>query len=130
MSPALSRSRRRRPSERRRQHRRSRVYPLDELGRLTLTAKGAGRCVVTDDTAGMFAAVHGDVLTAPNDARTAPTPDTDLLLNQPCPARSFTRSVTCRWRIRERRRALAELRCRVPIAVISDDDVGQVLSVL
>ncbi|MEU6014771.1 NAD(P)H-binding protein [Streptomyces sp. NPDC047515] len=49
------------------------VYPLDELGRLTLTAKGDGRSVVTDDTAGMFAAVHGDVLTARNDARIAPT---------------------------------------------------------
>jgi hypothetical protein len=42
------------------------VYSLDELGRLTLTAKSDGRCVVTDDTAGMFAAVHGDVLTARN----------------------------------------------------------------
>jgi uncharacterized protein YbjT (DUF2867 family) len=55
------------------------VYPLDELGRLTLTAKNDRRSVVTDDTAGMFAAVHGDVLTAPNDARTAPTHYTDWL---------------------------------------------------
>ena len=55
------------------------VYPLDELGRLTLTAKGDGRSVVTDDTAGMFAAVHGDVLTAPSDARIAPTHYTDWL---------------------------------------------------
>ncbi|MFJ2189727.1 SDR family oxidoreductase [Kitasatospora sp. NPDC087861] len=55
------------------------VYPLDELGRLTLTAKGDGRRVVTDDTAGMFATAHGDVLTAPTDARIAPTHYTDWL---------------------------------------------------
>src|SRR5436853_538517 len=55
------------------------VYPLDELGRLTLTAQNDGRSVVTDDTAGMFAAVHGDVLTARNDARIAPTHYTDWL---------------------------------------------------
>ncbi|MER5850431.1 NAD(P)H-binding protein [Streptomyces sp. NPDC002012] len=55
------------------------VYPLDELGRLTVTAKGDGRSVVTDDTAGMFAAAHGDVLTAPNGARIAPTHYTDWL---------------------------------------------------
>jgi uncharacterized protein YbjT (DUF2867 family) len=60
------------------------VYPLDELGRLTLTARGDGRSVVTDDTAGMFGAVHGDVLTAPSDARIAPTRYTDwLALHQP-----------------------------------------------
>ena len=55
------------------------VYPLDELGRVTLSAEGDGRSVVTDDTAGMFAAVHGDVLTAPNDARIAFTHYTDWL---------------------------------------------------
>ncbi|MEU6369482.1 NAD(P)H-binding protein [Streptomyces sp. NPDC046931] len=55
------------------------VYPLDELGRLTLTAKSDGRFVVTDDSAGMFAAAQGDVLTAPNDARIAPTHYTDWL---------------------------------------------------
>ncbi|MFI6494897.1 SDR family oxidoreductase [Streptomyces sp. NPDC050564] len=55
------------------------VYPLDEIGRLTLTAKGDGRSVVTDDTAGMYAAVHGDILTAGNDARIAPTHYTDWL---------------------------------------------------
>lgn len=55
------------------------VYLLDELGRLTLTAKGDGHSVVTDDSAGMFAVVHGDVLTAPGDARIAPTHYTDWL---------------------------------------------------
>jgi uncharacterized protein YbjT (DUF2867 family) len=55
------------------------VYPLDELGRLTLTAKSDGRAVVTDDTAGMFAAVHGDVITAPHGARIAAMHYTDWL---------------------------------------------------
>ncbi|MGW4560879.1 SDR family oxidoreductase [Streptomyces sp. NPDC004561] len=55
------------------------VFPLDELGRLIVTAKGDGRTVVTDDTAGLFAAVPGDVLTARGDARIAPTHYTDWL---------------------------------------------------
>ncbi|RKN07184.1 SDR family oxidoreductase [Streptomyces radicis] len=55
------------------------VLPLDELGRITLDAKGDGRAVVTDDGAGMFAAVRGDVLTAPTDARIAPTRYRDWL---------------------------------------------------
>jgi uncharacterized protein YbjT (DUF2867 family) len=55
------------------------VYPLDELGRLTLTAKGDRRRIVTDDTAGLFAAARGDVLTAPGDARIAGTRYTDWL---------------------------------------------------
>ena len=49
------------------------AYPLDELGRITLAAKGDKRSVTTDGTAGMFAAVHGDVLTPKNGARIAPT---------------------------------------------------------
>ncbi|MEU6201867.1 NAD(P)H-binding protein [Streptomyces sp. NPDC047061] len=55
------------------------VYPLDELGRVTLSAKGDSRSVVTDDTAGLFAAAQGDVLTAPKGARIAPTHYTDWL---------------------------------------------------
>jgi uncharacterized protein YbjT (DUF2867 family) len=55
------------------------VYPLDELGRITLAAKGDKRSVTTDDTAGMFAVIHGDVLTAKNGARVAPTHYTDWL---------------------------------------------------
>jgi uncharacterized protein YbjT (DUF2867 family) len=55
------------------------VYPLDELGRITLSAKGDSRSVVTDDTAGLFAAAPGDVLTAPKGARIAPTHYTDWL---------------------------------------------------
>ncbi|MEU9654644.1 NAD(P)H-binding protein [Streptomyces sp. NPDC048110] len=54
------------------------VFPLDELGRLTLSRNGDGRTVVTDPTAGMFAAVKGDVLTD-RDARLAPTRYTDWL---------------------------------------------------
>ncbi|MFF5290308.1 SDR family oxidoreductase [Paractinoplanes globisporus] len=46
---------------------------LDELGRIALAAKGDKRTVVVDDTAGMFAAVKGDVLTAPADAMLAGT---------------------------------------------------------
>ncbi|MET7310860.1 MULTISPECIES: SDR family oxidoreductase [unclassified Streptomyces] len=55
------------------------VFPLDELGRITLNARPDGRTVVTDDTAGMFAAAHGDVLTAKGDARIAPTHYADWL---------------------------------------------------
>ena len=40
------------------------VFSLDELGRVTLAARHDKRTVVTDDEAGMFAAVTGDVLTA------------------------------------------------------------------
>jgi len=39
------------------------IFSLDELGRITLSAKGDNRTVVTDPTAGMFAVVKGDVLT-------------------------------------------------------------------
>ncbi|MBU3060520.1 SDR family oxidoreductase [Nocardia sp. NEAU-G5] len=41
------------------------VFTLDELGRITLEATGDHRHVVTDPTAGLFALVKGDVLTAP-----------------------------------------------------------------
>ncbi|MFC9738983.1 SDR family oxidoreductase [Streptomyces noursei] len=55
------------------------VFPLDDLGRITLNARPDGRNVVTDGTAGMFAAVSGDVLTTKGDARIAPTHYTDWL---------------------------------------------------
>ncbi|MEV7239251.1 NAD(P)H-binding protein [Streptomyces sp. NPDC051020] len=55
------------------------VLPLDELGRITLNAHPDGRTVVTDDTAGMFAAVQGDALIAKGDARIAPTHYSDWL---------------------------------------------------
>lgn len=42
------------------------VFALDELGRITLAAHGDQRTVVTDDSAGMFAAASGDAL-IPND---------------------------------------------------------------
>ncbi|GAA1310387.1 NAD(P)H-binding protein [Streptomyces sanglieri] len=54
------------------------VFDLDELGRITLSHKGDGRTVVTDPTAGMFAAVKGDVLTD-KDAHLAPTHYADWL---------------------------------------------------
>ncbi len=55
------------------------AYPLDEIGRPTLTAEGGAGSVVTDAAAGMFAAAPGDVLTAPEDARIAATHCTDWL---------------------------------------------------
>ncbi|MGR6972169.1 SDR family oxidoreductase [Streptomyces cynarae] len=54
------------------------IFNLDELGRITLSHKGDDRTVVTDPTAGMFAAVKGDVLTD-RDAHLAPTRYTDWL---------------------------------------------------
>jgi uncharacterized protein YbjT (DUF2867 family) len=38
------------------------VFALDELGRITLAAKGDERTVVTDDSAGMFPEPEGDPL--------------------------------------------------------------------
>ncbi|WBB75856.1 NAD(P)H-binding protein [Micromonospora sp. WMMD1128] len=55
------------------------VFPLDELGRITLAAKGDPRTVVTDGAAGMFGAVPGDVLIAPRDAVLATTTYRDWL---------------------------------------------------
>lgn len=49
------------------------VFALDELGRITLAARGDQRTVTTDDSSGMFAAVSGDVLTGADDAVIAPT---------------------------------------------------------
>ncbi|MFD4973234.1 SDR family oxidoreductase [Streptomyces sp. NPDC058424] len=54
------------------------IFSLDELGRITLSHKGDNRTVVTDPTAGMFAAVKGDVLTDEH-AHLAPTRYTDWL---------------------------------------------------
>ncbi|MFI6694736.1 SDR family oxidoreductase [Streptomyces sp. NPDC050433] len=55
------------------------IFPLDELGRITLAAKEDARTVVTDAGAGMFAAVPGDVLLAGPDARLAGTHYRDWL---------------------------------------------------
>ncbi|WP_406394893.1 SDR family oxidoreductase [Streptomyces sp. NBC_00887] len=55
------------------------VFPLDELGRITLAARGDGRTVVTDDSAGMFAAVPGDAIIAKSDVLIAPTHYRDWL---------------------------------------------------
>jgi uncharacterized protein YbjT (DUF2867 family) len=49
------------------------VFPLDELGKITLAARGDQRTVVIDDTAGMFAAASGDALIAPDGAVVAKT---------------------------------------------------------
>ncbi|MBL1099295.1 SDR family oxidoreductase [Streptomyces coffeae] len=55
------------------------VFPLDELGRITLDARPDGRRVVTDDKAGMFGVITGEVLTAPEGADLAPTHYRDWL---------------------------------------------------
>ncbi|MFF5808007.1 SDR family oxidoreductase [Streptomyces sp. NPDC012746] len=55
------------------------VFALNGLGRLTLEARQDPRTVVTDEQAGMFAAVEGDVLTGGPDARPAPTSYKDWL---------------------------------------------------
>jgi uncharacterized protein YbjT (DUF2867 family) len=55
------------------------VFSLDELGRITLAATGDHRHVVTDPTAGLFALVKGDVLTAPEGAHLAATHFRDWL---------------------------------------------------
>jgi uncharacterized protein YbjT (DUF2867 family) len=57
------------------------VCPLDELGRLTLTTKRDDRSVVTDANAGMWATAPGNALTAPDNARIAPTHYTDWLVS-------------------------------------------------
>jgi uncharacterized protein YbjT (DUF2867 family) len=55
------------------------IFTLDELGRIALEVTGDRRRVVTDATAGLFAAVKGDVLTAPENAHLATTRFRDWL---------------------------------------------------
>lgn len=49
------------------------VFALDELGRITLAARGDRRTVVTDDGAGMYAAAPGRALVAKDGAVIAET---------------------------------------------------------
>lgn len=49
------------------------VFTLDEIGRITLEARGDSRKVVVDDTAGLFAAVKGDALVPKGEAEIAKT---------------------------------------------------------
>ena len=49
------------------------VFRLDELGKITLAAHGDHRTVVTDNSAGMFAAATGDALVAKDGAVIAKT---------------------------------------------------------
>ncbi|MCA1216918.1 SDR family oxidoreductase [Streptomyces sp. 8L] len=55
------------------------VFSLDELGRITLAARGDERPVVIDESAGLFAAAPGDALTGGPDAHLAPTHYRDWL---------------------------------------------------
>ncbi|WP_037606598.1 SDR family oxidoreductase [Streptacidiphilus rugosus] len=54
-------------------------FTLDEIGRVTLAARGDHRPVVVDAQAGLFAAVQGDALTPGPNARVAPTRYQDWL---------------------------------------------------
>jgi hypothetical protein len=49
------------------------VFALSELGKITLAARGDHRTVVTDNSAGMFAAASGDALIAKDGAVIAKT---------------------------------------------------------
>jgi uncharacterized protein YbjT (DUF2867 family) len=49
------------------------VFPLDELGRITLAAHGDHRVVVTDNNAGMFGPASGDALISQDGAAIAKT---------------------------------------------------------
>jgi len=55
------------------------VFAFDELGRITLAARGDHRKVVTDNNAGMLAAVPGDALIPHADAQIAKTSYRDWL---------------------------------------------------
>jgi len=55
------------------------VLPLAELGRVILAARGDGRAVFTDETAGPFAAAPGQALTAKAGAYIASTRFRDWL---------------------------------------------------
>jgi uncharacterized protein YbjT (DUF2867 family) len=57
------------------------VFALDELGKITLAARGDDRTVVTDDSAGMLAAAAGDALVAKDGAVIARTGYREWLAN-------------------------------------------------
>ncbi|MEV7151098.1 SDR family oxidoreductase [Streptomyces sp. NPDC093084] len=59
------------------------VFPLDELGRITLRATGDRRTVVVDESAGLFGAVPEDALVAPPGARIGSVNYADWLTCRP-----------------------------------------------
>jgi uncharacterized protein YbjT (DUF2867 family) len=59
------------------------VFALDELGKITLAARGDDRTVVTDGSAGMFAAAPGDALVAKDGAVIARTGYREWLADGP-----------------------------------------------
>jgi len=59
------------------------VFPLDELGKVTLATHGDRRTVITDNNAGMFAAAPRDALIAKNGAVIAETTYLEWLARQP-----------------------------------------------
>ncbi|WP_127505659.1 SDR family oxidoreductase [Actinoplanes solisilvae] len=58
------------------------VFALDELCRIAAQAKGVSTQIVTDPSAGMFGAVQGSVLTAPDDATLTTTTYREWLAQQ------------------------------------------------
>ncbi|MFJ9348420.1 SDR family oxidoreductase [Streptomyces sp. NPDC101237] len=59
------------------------VFPLDELGRVTLRAHGDQRTVVVDESAGLFGAVPENAIIAPPGARIGSVYYADWLTNEP-----------------------------------------------
>ncbi|MEW1776618.1 SDR family oxidoreductase [Streptomyces sp. NPDC086777] len=59
------------------------VFPLDELGRMTLRARGDERTVVVDESAGLFGAVPETAIIAPPGARIGRVHYTDWLTSGP-----------------------------------------------
>jgi uncharacterized protein YbjT (DUF2867 family) len=59
------------------------VFALGELGKITLAARGDDRTVVTDNSAGMFAAAAGDALLARDGAVIAETGYREWLASRP-----------------------------------------------
>ena len=67
------------PTQGIRNHAGPEIFPLDELGRVTLAARHDERTIVTDEHAGLFAAITGDELLPGADARRANTRYEDWL---------------------------------------------------
>ena len=59
------------------------VFPLDELGRITLRARGDERTVVVDESAGLFGAVPETAIIAPPGARIGAVHYSDWLTSGP-----------------------------------------------
>ncbi|NJQ02525.1 SDR family oxidoreductase [Streptomyces zingiberis] len=59
------------------------VLPLDQIGRRRLESRGERRTVIVDESAGLYAGLPGDALTAGPDTEIAPTSYADWLARAP-----------------------------------------------